>query len=180
MPRSKKKKARRVSPWQGSLRIALVFALLVGVNVYFFFLRGGTSLRALLKTAELQKQAAIAMPEPAPPPPKKVAPAQAADDEPDARVVDGAMTDADTVERAWKRDGLSPKDVNELAAALGRVFDLKTVRAGQSYQLHFDAEDHLRALDYRTTPALAYHVEKQIGVWTTRVDEKPIETRVVE
>src|SRR4051794_7923878 len=118
MPRSKKKKARRVSPWQGSLRIALVFVLLVGINVYFFFLRGGTSLRALLKTAELQKQAVIASPAegafPPAPQPKKPAPV-VAEDEPDSRVVDGTMSDSDTVERAWKRDGLLAKDVNELS-----------------------------------------------------------------
>jgi murein DD-endopeptidase MepM/ murein hydrolase activator NlpD len=169
---------RRVSPWQGSLRLLLVFVVLIGVNVYFFFLRGGTSVRALLKTAELAKEgqpAAIA----APLPPKKPAPAPA-EDEPDSRVIDGLLSDSDTVERAWKSDGLPPKEVSELAAALGRVFDLKTVRAGHAYQLHFDAEDHLHALDYRTTPALSYHVEKTAGVWTARVDEKPIETRVVE
>ena len=33
----------------------MVFAVLIGVNVYFFFLRGGTSLRALMKTTELAK-----------------------------------------------------------------------------------------------------------------------------
>jgi murein DD-endopeptidase MepM/ murein hydrolase activator NlpD len=189
MAKSKKKSSRRrVSPWQGSLRIALVFVALIGVNVYFFFLRGGTSLRALLKTTELaQKTVSINgaasgphAPEPAPPAPKKPAVAAGADDEPDARVVEGAMSDADTVERAWKRDGLAPKDVNELAAALAHVFDLKTVRAGQSYQLRFDAEDHLHALDYRVTPALAYHVEKTPTGWNAVVNEKPIETRVVE
>jgi murein DD-endopeptidase MepM/ murein hydrolase activator NlpD len=184
MPKQKRKSRRRVSPWQGSLRLLLVFAVLIGVNVYFFFLRGGTSLRALLKTAEMAKTQPAAIypnggpPKAASPAAKKTAPAK--DDEPDSRVIEGAMGDSDTVERAWKRDGLAQKDVGELAAALGRVFDLKTVRAGHSYQLHFDAEDHVQALDYRTTPALSYHVEKTLGVWTTRVDEKPVETRVVE
>src|SRR3954466_4878901 len=47
---------RRASPWQGSVRLGMVFAVLIGVNVYFFLLRGGTSLRALMKTTELAKQ----------------------------------------------------------------------------------------------------------------------------
>jgi len=182
MPKSKRKRPRRVSPWQGSLRLLLVFAVLIGVNVYFFFLRGGTSLRALLKTTELAREgqpAAIASPPSAAPAAKKQA-AAATEEEPDSRTVEGTMSDSDTVERAWKRDGLQPKDINELAAALAHVFDLKTVRAGHYYQLHFDGEDHLKALDYRTTPALAYHVERVGGVWAARVDEKPIETRVVE
>jgi murein DD-endopeptidase MepM/ murein hydrolase activator NlpD len=191
MAKSKKKRRRRVSPWQGSLRIALVLVALIFVNVYFFFLRGGTSVRALLKTAELAKQGQPAAISGAPSPAK--APNASAtsrgknpnlaDDEPDGRVVEGTLSDADTVEHTWKRDGLSPKDVNELAAALGRAFDLKKVRGGHTYQLHFDAEDHLRALDYRTTPALAYHVERTLVPqpgWSVRVDEKPIETRVIE
>src|SRR4051794_1534586 len=181
MPKSKRKSRRRVSPWQGSLRLLLVFAVLIGVNVYFFLLRGGTSVRALLKTAELgQKGQAAAIVPPVPPPAAKKPAAAAPEDEPDSRLIDAQMSDNDTVERAWKRDGLAPKDVNELAAALAKVFDLKTVRAGHAYQLHFDAEDHLRSLDYRTTPALSYHVERSGGVWTARVDEKPIDTRVVE
>src|SRR4051812_35847205 len=120
MPKSKRKSRRRVSPWQGSLRLLLVFAVLIGVNVYFFLLRGGTSVRALLKTAELgQKGQAAAIVPPLPPPPaKKPAAAAAPEDEPDSRVVDAQMSDSDTVERAWKRDGLAGKDINELAAAL--------------------------------------------------------------
>jgi murein DD-endopeptidase MepM/ murein hydrolase activator NlpD len=92
------------------------------------------------------------------------------------------MKDNDTVERVWRADGLTAKDVNELATALGKVFDLKTVRAGHTYALRFDAEDHLRALDYRTTPALAYRVERPAPgqPWKATRDEKPIETRVAE
>jgi murein DD-endopeptidase MepM/ murein hydrolase activator NlpD len=67
-----------------------------------------------------------------------------------------------------------------VAAALGRVFDLGTVRAGHSYTLRFDAEDHLRALDYRTTPALAYHVERGPNGFSATKEEKPLETRVAE
>ena len=56
MPAQKGRRSkRRASPWQGSVRLGMVFAVLIGVNVYFFFLRGGTSLRALMKTTELAK-----------------------------------------------------------------------------------------------------------------------------
>src|SRR6185312_5398811 len=97
-------KSRRASPWQGSVRLGLVFAVLIGVNVYFFFLRGGTSLRALMKTTELQK-------------------AKAEDPSAEeARVVDGTMADNDTVERRWKADGLPPATVNAIATSLGKMF----------------------------------------------------------
>src|SRR6201986_5659110 len=63
MPSQKGRKSskRRTSPWQGSVRLGMVFAVLIGVNVYFFFLRGGTSLRALMKTTELAKHDPSAM-----------------------------------------------------------------------------------------------------------------------
>ncbi|HZS42040.1 MAG TPA: M23 family metallopeptidase [Polyangia bacterium] len=162
------------------MRLALVFAALIGANVYIFWLRPRTSLPDLIKSSGAP--AVIA-----PPPAGAAQPAArakpAADDESDARVVEGVMTDGDTVERAWKRDGLQPRTVAELAQALSRVFDLGTVRAGHSYSLRFDAEDHLRALDYRMTPALGFHVERDPavpGAWRATRDEKPLETRVAE
>jgi murein DD-endopeptidase MepM/ murein hydrolase activator NlpD len=184
MPPKKKRSRRRAAPWQGTLRLGLVFVALIGVNVYFFFLRGGTSLRALLKSSEMAKQAgpsaamapagASAAKAPAPLGPKKPG-----EDE-DARVVEGVMKETDTVEKVWKAQGLASRDVNELSTALGRVFDLRTVRAGHAYALRFDAEDHLRALDYRVTPALAYRVERSSDGWKATKEEKPIETRVAE
>jgi len=38
--KGRKSKKRRASPWQGSVRLGAVFAVLIGVNVYFFLLRG--------------------------------------------------------------------------------------------------------------------------------------------
>jgi murein DD-endopeptidase MepM/ murein hydrolase activator NlpD len=191
MSRSKNRSRRRAAPpWQGALRLSFVFATLIAVNVYFFFLRGGTSLRALLRATERNRGAAAAAILPgmgaraaapaAAPGGAKPKPAAASDEAEDARVVDAVLGDHDTVERAWKRDGLPPREVGELAAALGQVFDLKTIRAGHAYTLRFDAEEHLRAVDYRVTPALAFHLERGADGWRATRDEKPLETRVVE
>src|SRR5215813_11102170 len=169
---------RRANPWQGSVRLGAVFAVLIGVNVYFFLLRGGTSLRALMKTTELAKSNPNAAPLSASAAPVASAAKPKTDDPSaeEARVVEGTMQDTDTVERRWKAEGLPPKVVNDLAGALGKVFDLRTVRAGHAYTLRFDAEDHLRALDYRVTPALAYHVVRDAATdaWKASKDEKPI------
>src|SRR3954468_19328641 len=151
------RRKRRASPWQGSVRLGAVFAVLIGVNVYFFLLRGGTSLRALMKTTEMAKANPAASPIVTTPAPSGAnAPAaKAKADDPsaeEARVVEGTMADNDTVERRWKADGLPPATVNALANALGKVFDLRTVRAGHGYTLRFDAEDHLRAVEYRVSP----------------------------
>jgi len=182
-PSRKSKQHRRVAPWQGTLRLGLVFAGLIAVNVYFFFLRGGTSLTSLLKATEQARQngpSAALVPHLAEAPAAPQPAARAKEDEEDARVTEGVMQDSDTVERVWRREGLPPRDVNALSAALGRVFDLKTVRAGHAWTLRFDAEDHVRALDYRVTPALAFRVERDGKGWRAIRDEKPIETRVHE
>src|SRR5512137_3043110 len=44
------------SPLQGSLRLFVLLAVLVGVNVYVFFYRGGTSVKDVLKAAALPHQ----------------------------------------------------------------------------------------------------------------------------
>src|SRR3954467_12151840 len=155
---------RRASPWQGSVRLGMVFAVLIAVNVYFFFLRGGTSLRALMKTTELAKSnPSVGAPLVAAPASGGAAAPKPKTDDPsaeEARVVEGTMADNDTVERRWKADGLPPATVNAIANSLGKLFDLRTVRAGHGYTLRFDAEDHLRAVEYRVSPALAYHVAR--------------------
>jgi murein DD-endopeptidase MepM/ murein hydrolase activator NlpD len=158
----------------------MVFFVLIGVNIYFFFLRGGTSLRALMKTTELVK----ANPATAPTVPAPAAAGKPKSEDPtaeEARVVEGTMGENDTVERAWKRDGLSPKLVNEIAVALGKVFDLRTTRAGHAYTLRFDAEDQLRSVEYRVSPALAYRVTRDAGdLFRAVKDEKPLDTRIGE
>jgi murein DD-endopeptidase MepM/ murein hydrolase activator NlpD len=89
------------------------------------------------------------------------------------------MQDGDTIEKAW-RPLLPPARLAELVAALSAVLDLKTIRAGDSYTLRFDAEDHLRTLDYRVSPLVGYHVERAARGFVATREEKPLETRVVE
>jgi murein DD-endopeptidase MepM/ murein hydrolase activator NlpD len=183
MAAQKDRRKRRASPWQGSVRLGLVFVILIGVNVYFFLLRGGTSLRALMKTTELAKQNPLPLLPVSAPSGVSVAPAKAKTDDPtaeEARVVDGTMQDNDTVERRLKSDGLPPKTVNDVSTALGKVFDLRTVRPGHAYTLRFDGEDHLRALEYRVSPALAYQVAREGEAWKATKDEKPLEVRTAE
>jgi murein DD-endopeptidase MepM/ murein hydrolase activator NlpD len=188
MPAKKGRRSkRRASPWQGSVRLGMVFVVLIGVNVYFFFLRGGTSLRALMKTTELAKSNAASAPLVAAPSPTSAASkarAAKADDAAaeESRVVEGVMADNDTVERRWKADGLPPATVNAVANELGTLFDLRTVRAGHAYTLRFDAEDHLRSVEYRVSPALGYRVTRATPTeaWKAVKDEKALETRNAE
>lgn len=175
------------------LALGAVFIALLGVNAYFLYFKKGTSLRSLLRASELGDRAPAAIApkaadEAAAPASasKKVAPPaapNAAADEEDARVVEGTLTDKDTVEAAWRRAGLAAKDVGEAATALGTLFDLRTARGGHSFALRYDAEDQLRAIEYRVSPALGYRLVRdatQKGGWRAIRDEKPLETRIVE
>jgi hypothetical protein len=163
--------------------MALIFSALIAINVYFFFLRGGTSLRALLRSSQhgTAMSAAIAPSGGAPsaPPPPAARP-KAVDEVDEARVVESVLGDRDTFERALRREGLGAKEVAELAQTLGKVFDLKTVQKGQTCTLRYDGEGHLGALDFRLTPALAFHLERGAEGWSARRDEKPLETKVAE
>lgn len=179
MSKKRSKRKRKESPLRGTLRMAAIFAALIAVNVYFFFLRGGTSLRALLKETEAGKAAVVSgdvpPPRPAPPPAKKPA------EEDEGRVVEGVMGEHDTVEKVWRGEGLSAREVAGLSQALGQVFDLRTIRAGHAYTLRFDAEGHLGSVEYRVSPALMFRIARAgDGAWRATREEKPIETRVVE
>lgn len=163
----------------------MVIGLLLAVNLYIFVFKPRTSLRDLVRATESGKAATAAMVADAgrapgaatATPVVKPKPAE----EEDARVVEGVMKESDTVERVWKSEGISAREVNDLANALGKQFDLKTIRAGHSYTLRFDAEEHLRAVDYRVSPALAFHLLRgPDGLWAATRDEKPIQTRVTE
>lgn len=168
-------KKARPSPWQGSLRLGAVFVALIGINVYFLFLRGGTSLRALMKTTELAKQ----NPSVAAPAPRRASQkSETITDE--GRLVEGALGDGDTLERAWKGAGLSPTLINGLAKALGKKLDLRSVRAGQRWTLRFDSEDHLRDLEYRINPLLAYLVTADGSGWKVEKQEQTLEVKQAE
>jgi len=46
--------------------------------------------------------------------------------------------------------------------------------------LRWDAEEHLRALDWRVSSALSWRLTKTDGKWSAARDDRPLETRVVE
>ncbi len=182
------RRRRRPSPWRGTLALAGVFGLLVAVNVYYFFLRGGTSLPALQKMSAEQKGPAAVVPPsakaPARPPAAAPAPAKepevAAPTDEDNRIATGTAGASDTLAAVLKREEVPAKTVAAVADALAKVFDPRNVRTGHTYTLRFDAEDRLRALEWRTTPATLFRVERKGDAWRATRETAPIETRTIE
>ncbi|MSP62038.1 MAG: M23 family metallopeptidase [Myxococcales bacterium] len=191
MPRNQVTKRRRTSPWSGTLRLAAVFALLIAVNVYYFLLRGGTSISELQRiSAEKGKTpAALLSPRGAkkatrdfPGPARgKGAPDAvevASDDE--GRVAQGVIGSSDTLAAVLKREEIPAPTLTAVVEALTKVFDPRAVRAGHAYALRFDGEDRLRTLEYRTTPATLFRVERKGEGWRAARETAELETRVAE
>jgi|SRR5579883_635515 len=200
------KRRPRSSPWSGTVRLGLVFAALIGVNAYFLFFRRGTSLGDLKKQAEnpaivvgkaggrgAEGEGAPATPTPVVATPTRAAKERARPAEPEieipdeGRVVGGTIGGSETLAQALRREGVPPPTANEVVAALARVFDPKMAHAGHSYTLRFDAEDHLRSLEYRNSPAMLFRVEHlpptRRGArpgWRATRQIAPVEVRVAE
>ena len=170
MARAVSRRRRTPARHAASLRLGLVFAGLIGLNVYFFFFRGGTSLPGLLKAAEIHREPTPPQQHAAPvrgtvaaPPVAKSSAAQPAV----APASDGGRTIAvtlragDSVAGVLAREGVSSRVALSVSDALGRVVDLRRAHAGHTIVLRFDGDDLLRALDYRLSPTIAFRVERR-------------------
>ena len=160
----------------GSLRLVLVLFVLVGVNVYFLGLRGGTSIGALLHSTRVRagsppEAANVAKPGPKLPP--------LPEDPIGAHLVEGQMGDGQTIAQALT-PRLGKRTAAQLEQTLAERLDLGSIRAGQRYLLVYDAEDKLAAFEFRSTPALAYRVELTGRHPTLSTLEGRAETRTVE
>ena len=177
MPRPSRR-ARPNAARSGTLRIVLVFATLLSLNIYIFFFRGGTSIGALVRSTRIK--------------PGTHAPAAtAAEKKPGAPKItlteDPAGGDTDEVVLADGQtiaQALAPvvgkKRATQLEETLAEDLDLASVRAGQLLTLVNDADDRLVALEFRATPQLAYRVD--LGAHkavTTHLDGKA-EVRTAE
>jgi murein DD-endopeptidase MepM/ murein hydrolase activator NlpD len=162
--------------------MALVFAALLGLNLYIFVLKPKTSVRELLKSSELAKQGASASiatgqpgtPAPAPVPVKPKAPAA---DEDDARVVETAVHLGEPIARVLQLEGVSLRDANDVVAALA------TVRQGKlegALTLRWDAEERLRGVELREGAAPTWRAERDRDGWHASRDDRPVQTKVVE
>jgi len=158
MPRPSRRPDRSVRA--GTLRLSLVVFALLGVNIYFLGLRGGTSIGALIHTTRVRASAvASGTATTAPVAKKPTAPLLPLPEDPiGARLQEGVLADGQTVAQA-----LLPLVGKKLAAsletALSAELDLASVRAGQAFALVVDPEDRAVAFEFRATNTLAHRIE---------------------
>ncbi len=150
--RRKKKRHGRSGEGQrrGTLRLGLVLATLVAVNVYVFFFKDGLRFgdvmdkahAAILKAREARK------------------PPRSPEASPDA-VVEGELKTGETVQRALVRAGVASKEAQQVARALAPVTRRGT--AGDTFVLRLDHERP----ELQQVASLEYHA--RAGSHTTLV-----------
>lgn len=170
MARKRTKQARRLpvsrSSSKGTFRLAAVLAVLVGVNLYVFLWRGGTSIPDVMERAavagdipELEptidddELAAIddeAEPEEQDEP----------DDEPDevGTWTDGEVENNDSMGRILSREGLDNNQIDKTIRAMREHMDLRKIQPGQTYRVHRDDSENWDGFEFnvsRTVKVLA-------------------------
>lgn len=176
---------RRLGAWRSTLRLGLVFTVLVGINVYVFFFRAGNvnDLKKELDSTRIQNATGLVQR-----PASAEAPGTRGDGldreagEPNAgRAVEGKVRKGDSLGGLLKREGLATADADQVIRALRPVLDFKSIREGQVYVIRYDDDGKLESFELRATPVVLYRVErgsddKLVGKRT----EAKTETRVFE
>jgi murein DD-endopeptidase MepM/ murein hydrolase activator NlpD len=181
------------------LRLALILALLVGVNLYVFLWRGDTSIPAVMEQAAMAGhkgqelgggagragagKAGAAEDEDdddvlGPAEPGRALPEQA---EADGRQVEGEVQSGDSMGGILRREGMTPPEADDLIRVLREHMDLRKIRPGQSYRLHFDDDGRLLLFEFHVSRTVTVRVERKAdGTLMGRKDEAETEVRVHE
>jgi murein DD-endopeptidase MepM/ murein hydrolase activator NlpD len=156
--RRKKAASRRHQQLRATVRLGLIFALLVGINVYVFFFRGGTSISDVRKAAEQARieQTVAQGPE---------APRRGQDDvkASPGRLVEGKLHKGDSLAAVLRREGLTPPEAEEVVSALRDIVDFHTLREGHVYRLRYDDQGGVLSFELQTSPAVLYRVARGAG-----------------
>jgi murein DD-endopeptidase MepM/ murein hydrolase activator NlpD len=184
-----KKRARAVSQLtassNGTIRLGVVLAILVGVNLYVFLWRDRTSI------PDVMEQAAVAS-DPAAAPASgeageatasaaAVVAAKAGDARDDGRWVENAVLEGDSMGGILRREGFTPPEADELIRALQPVMDLRKIRVGQSYRIQFDDRGAMQAFEFMVSRVLTVRAERGAdGKLVAKRIEAATDIRVLE
>jgi murein DD-endopeptidase MepM/ murein hydrolase activator NlpD len=184
------------SPLKGSLRLFLLLCVLVGVNVYVFFYRGGTSVKEVLKAAALPPQKTALGPTgisgpsgarkgpkgrrgPAAAPLGKAAPAPSTLPVDTERLLTAVIEPGDTLRGKLAKLGVNRLQAEEAVAAMRGSVDLQRVRPGQALRVRLAGRE-LRGLELDASPILTYRVTRdEEGRYSAERSERQVQTRVV-
>jgi murein DD-endopeptidase MepM/ murein hydrolase activator NlpD len=174
-PRRRQKKLPARAARRGTLRLTLVLGALVLVNLYVLVWRDGSSIPAVMNKASVAGEpGALAQaarrgagdPDLAGPGDLDSAPGEGPatppgpDDEVDepsdpaeqvGRWVEGVVGPTDSLGKILKREGLGPVDADPIIRALEPNLDMRAIREGQRYRIHFDDADKVLELEFHVS-----------------------------
>jgi murein DD-endopeptidase MepM/ murein hydrolase activator NlpD len=162
---SQRGRAKRRAGWRGSMRLGALFAVLVGINVYVFFFRGGTSIHDVLKTSSIaRKNVALAAKGSA----KSSAVAKDAEKaqipSDDSVIIQGTMKGFVGLSGALAARKIEQPQINELIAALGSELNMRGLRPEQSFEVRLDPKDgRIRRFIFRTSAISTVEVVRASG-----------------
>lgn len=176
---SQRGRARRRTGWRGSMRLGALFAVLVGINIYVFFFRGGTSIHDVLKTSSIARKNVLASKRSAQAEVKS--PEKGAPPADDSIIVQGTMKGFVGLSGALAARKIDQPQINELIAALGTELNLRTLRPEHSFEARLDPKDgRVRRFMLRTSQISAVEVTRTAGALKARKQESSLTTKVVQ
>ncbi len=157
--RSKSRKKSTLEPARsparrGTLRLLVMLAVLVMVNLYVFLWRDGTSLPQVRQSAaNVGKEALV----PAPAAPGGSAPAAPSR----SGIIDGKVEKAESLGKILKtKANLSASAADELIRAVGPVFDLRALRVGQVYKIVVADDGRVELFELVVSKTVTVRVER--------------------
>ncbi len=152
----------------GTLRLGLVLAVLVAINLYVFLWRDGTSIPKVmdqaalagsppttaenggLLTATFERLDALLNDGDVP---------EQADEE--GRLLEGQVQTGDSLGRILKREGLTPPEADEVIRALQEHLDFRTIRVGQEYRLKLDDDGRVEWFEFIVSRTESVRAERE-------------------
>jgi murein DD-endopeptidase MepM/ murein hydrolase activator NlpD len=134
------------------MRLGALFAILVGVNIYVFFFRGGTSIHDLLKTSALSKKSVPLKNAPGAPAAKRASPKRSGPKD-DSLVVQSSLKGHLGLSSALEAVSIDKAQVAELIVALRPQLDMRSLRPDHTFEVHLDPRTkRVRRLIYKVSP----------------------------
>jgi len=94
------------------------------------------------------------------------------------RVFEGKLERGETLSHALNGDGVSGELVHGITRAMGRLYDFRKAKPGQSYRLELDPDGELVAFHYTTSDIESFSVLRSGDSFISRRDEPPTRTEV--
>ncbi|HVV82817.1 MAG TPA: peptidoglycan DD-metalloendopeptidase family protein [Kofleriaceae bacterium] len=168
---------------RGTLRLLLLLGAMVLVNLYIFVWKDGTSIRAVKARAANLGTAPLDKAGPPPPPVPAVAQGPGASVPRPTGVLEGKVEKDESLGKILRtRLHLEPAAADELIRAVGPVFDLRGLRAGQPFRLELDDDGQVQSFELTVSKTVTVRIERDhaTGQLTGKKDEQQTRIEVRE